>query len=269
MRVSSFLAVGLAVLTVGAWQSAVAPSARAEGCSRDVQITTGCPVSISPGIGDGGVNLGGSTTTPRTPQQASGGPRQGGGANTDAPPPVACTIAQCREEYTLVRPTDGRGPITLADLVNFRPVAGVERMEPNGWMVVGLDTNFYVATGAHVQNNLLLGLPAAVRFTPVAYHWSYGDGTSVTRTAKGSSWAAQALPEFSPTATSHVYRDPGTYTIALTTDFRAEYSFGGAAWIPIDGTVPVASAPLTATAGSADTVLVARECTVSPKGPGC
>ncbi|MBC7589829.1 MAG: hypothetical protein H7226_02140, partial [Salinibacterium sp.] len=34
-------------------------------------------------------------------------------------------------------------PITLADIASFRPASGVAAMEPNGWMVVGLDTNFF------------------------------------------------------------------------------------------------------------------------------
>ena len=175
----------------------------------------------------------------------------------------------CRDGFTVTTPTDGRGPITLADLANFRPQVAVQRMEPSGWMVVGLDTNLYVETGAHVEDGMLLGLPASVRFTPVAYNWNYGDGTSARHATKGASWRALGLREFDPTPTSHVFRSPGSYAISVSVDFRAEYTFGGGVWTAVEGTVPVPSAPLSARASDADTVLVARDCASNPRGPGC
>lgn len=160
------------------------------------------------------------------------------------------------------------GPITLSDLVNFRPASGIDYMEPDGWMIVGLDTNFYAHSAVQVQNGLLLGSQASVRFTPVRYHWTYGDGARASRTTPGTTWRAAGIPEFDRTQTSHVYNAAGTYSIDLTIDFAAEYRYGGA-WTSIAGTIPVPANRLVATAGGAKTVLVERECTLNPVGPGC
>ena len=96
-------------------------------------------------------------------------------------------------------------------------------MEPNGWMIVGLDTNFFATGGVQVKDGTLLGQPASVRFTPVTWRWTYGDGTSASAAMGGTTWAAQGVREFDPTPTSHVYRSPGTYYIDLSIDYRAEY----------------------------------------------
>ncbi len=160
-------------------------------------------------------------------------------------------------------------PITLADVASFRPTTGVSGMEPKGWMIVGLDTNFFSTASTEVVDGTLLGLPASVRFTPVAWRWSYGDGTAATLSTPGGSWAALGVAEFSPTSGSHVFRSAGTYVIDLSVVYTLEYRFGPAGWTRIDGTLALPSNRLTATAGSATTVLVERECTVNPRGPGC
>lgn len=174
------------------------------------------------------------------------------------------------DEDEAAPPSDpGLPAVTLADLVGFRPTPAVQRMEPDGWMVVGLETNFYSQVGQEVQTGTLLGLPATVRFTPVAWHWDYGDGTARTTAAQGSTWRAAGVQEFDTTPTSHAFERPGSYTIRLTVDFAAEYRFAGAPWRSIAGTLPVAAGELTAVAGTADTVLVGRDCAANPRGPGC
>ena len=246
----------------------------ATNCTREQFLSGTCaepgPVVVTPGIGNGGVDLGGSVSSPgATPGTGNpADPTVPGGA-PPAEPVCDPIFNACRNDYNVTSPLDGRGPITLSDLVNFRPITGAHRMEPDGWTVVGLETNFFAETSAHVQDNLLLGIPASVRFTPVTFRWDYGDGSSATRSVKGSSWEASGVAEFDATATSHVYRAAGTYDVDLTIDFRAEYRFGPSAWISIAGTVPVASNRLSVTAGDAKTVLVERECSVAARGPGC
>lgn len=160
-------------------------------------------------------------------------------------------------------------PVTLDDIASFRPTVGTSMMEPNGWMVVGLPTNFYASTTAHVVDGTLLGFPASVRFTPVSWRWTYGDGSSRASATGGATWASLGLPEFEPTATSHVFGSPGTFTIQLTVSFAAEYRFGGPTWVPIAGTLAVPANSIVATAGDAQTVLVARDCVANPQGIGC
>jgi len=142
-------------------------------------------------------------------------------------------------------------------------------MEPDGWMIVGLATNFYSIAGVQIHDGILLGQPASVRFTPVQWRWAYGDGASARHGAPGSTWAGYGILEFDPTPTSHVYRTPGTYVITLTIDFRAAYRFNGQGWTPISGILAVPANELIATVGDAKTVLVEQDCAQNPGGPGC
>ncbi|CAN5255396.1 hypothetical protein BH09ACT5_BH09ACT5_10480 [soil metagenome] len=142
-------------------------------------------------------------------------------------------------------------------------------MEPDGWAILGLDANFFAPAGAQVKEGTLLGQPASVRFTPVVWSWSYGDGGGVSRPYPGKSWAALGMREFDRTGTSHVYEERGTYTVDLVVGFSAEYRFAGGPWVPISGQVNVTSTPLQVIVGRARTVLVARDCIQDPHGPGC
>ena len=159
--------------------------------------------------------------------------------------------------------------MTLADIAAFRPDPGIERMEPDGWVVAGLPANIYAIVAPQLVDGTLLGQPATVRFTPIRYHWEYGDGTTAVRTTKGGTWAALGLREFDPTPTSHVYLDEGDYTIHLTIDFRAEYRFAGSDFLPIDGTINLRANDLHISVDGAKTVLVEHDCTADPFGPGC
>jgi hypothetical protein len=142
-------------------------------------------------------------------------------------------------------------------------------MQPDGWMVPGLDANFYAVTAPHVVDGTLLGQPASVRFTPVAFHWTYGDGTAATLPTKGATWEALGIPEFSRTPTSHIYAREGRYTIRLTIDFAAEYRFAGSPYYPIVGVIPLPANDLHVTVDGAKTVLVEHDCAANPSGPGC
>jgi hypothetical protein len=157
----------------------------------------------------------------------------------------------------------------LRDIAAFRPTPGVQHMEPDGWVVAGLDANFYSVVGQEFVNGTLLGQPATVRFTPVRWHWNYGDGSAAVRATKGSTWAAQGLHDFDPTATSHVYKAEGEYVIHLSIDFRAEYRFGASAFVPISGTINLPANDLRVTVTGAKTVLVDHDCVANPAGPGC
>lgn len=258
--------------------SVLSPSVPAIASARDCTAlerqTTGCP-SVNGSVHGGGVDVVGTVTSRGASGvkgnggtgAGSGSGGRGGALATKPPPPPR----PARDGYTVTVPgmPPGASPITVNDLVNFTPVAGIDHMEPAGWIVIGLDTNFYATVGGGVQTGLLLDQPASVRFSAMRYHWSYGDGSSATRANHGVSWASQGLAEFDATPTSHVYSKAGTYSIGLTIEFSAEYQFADAGWIPIAGTVPVAANRLTATAGNAQTVLVDRNCRQNPSGPGC
>jgi len=218
------------------------------------------------------IRAGGSSSGGQQGGGDGGGPR-GGGAEAPVrtgPPTLEEFLASRtqRDEFTVTDPP-APGVITLADIASFRPAVGSDHMEPAGWMIVGLDTNFYSDAARHEVPGTLLGLPAGVRFTPSAWHWTYGDGAALSSARPGASWAALHVAEFEPTPTSHVFAAPGTYTIDLAIEFSAEYRFAGSPWVPIAGTLTVPANRIVATAGDAKTVLVGRDCSANPRGAGC
>lgn len=154
----------------------------------------------------------------------------------------------------------GSAPVTLADIARFRPEVGAHVMEPSGWAIEGLPSNFVSAASAHAVDGELFGTPATVRFTPIAWRWDYGDGSTSAPATGGSRWADIGAAEFSPTATSHAYGLAGRYRVTLTVEFRAEYRVGTGAWTSIAGSVPIAATPLDVTVARATTVLVDKEC---------
>ena len=192
------------------------------------------------------------------------------GSGVSAPPPRLTRFCVPDPSVCVQAPAEpGISPVTVNDIATFRPIPGRQQMEPDGWTVAGLDTNFYAITDPHIVNGTLLGRPADVRFTPVAYHWTYGDGAGATKPTKGGTWAALGIAEFDPTPTSHVYERLGDYTITLFITFAAEYRFAGGAWRPVVGTITLPANDLYQRVGTAQTVLVEHDCVQNPGGPGC
>ncbi|WP_022888572.1 PKD domain-containing protein [Agromyces italicus] len=159
--------------------------------------------------------------------------------------------------------------ITLRDIASFRPAKPGNEMEPGGWAVAGLPANFVADAPAEVVAGTLLGRRAEVRFTPVGFRWVHSDGTTVTSSTSGASWERLGLREFSPTETSHVYAEPGEYTVTLEVALAAEYRFGGSAWQAIAGTLAVAGEPQQVLVGEVDTVLTTDDCRANSAAPGC
>jgi len=236
----------------------LAPAIAHAACSPEEIAAGQCEVAADPES----VLLEGEKTNPGP---SGPGTVQGPGPSTDEESDCYNGIREC---FDATDP-DPAGPVTVRDIAAFRPAPEVDHMEPNGWMVVGLETNFYATGGVRTVTGQLLGQAATVRFHPAAWHWDYGDGSSASRSTRGTSWAAAKVPEFDKTATSHLYRRAGTFTIRLSVEYYAEYQYAGSPWYPVIGTLAVPANPLVATAGSADTVLVEEECTLNPRGPGC
>jgi len=223
--------------------------------------------SIDASVGGDDVTLIGTSTSPGS----GGGPAKGSGHA--GPAPFECEVilaARCRGHTGHPGPVIPAGqPITLRDIAAFSPAPGVQHMEPDGWVVPGLDANFYSVVGQQLVPGTLLGQPATVQFTPVGWHWNYGDGSAAVRGTKGATWAAQGLHEFDHTPTSHVYQAEGEYVIRLTIDFRAAYRFGSSGFVPIAGTINLPANDLRVTVTGAKTVLVDHDCVTNPAGPGC
>src|SRR6185312_6062778 len=203
-------------------------SARADSCNLVDSRAGTCSSGASAQIANGGVAIGATKTRPGK-KIGSGGvvrkPLPGA-----APRPSTLLPGGAPEIPGVWIGRDGvtvNDPVTVSDLVNFKPVPGVDHMEPNGWVIVGPDTNFYATVQPQVQSGLLLGQQASVRFTAAGFHWSYGDGHSRSTATRGATWKALGIREFDPTGTSHVYDKRGEYDIDLIIDFTAEYQYAG------------------------------------------
>ncbi|GAA1844572.1 hypothetical protein ACFQZV_10580 [Microbacterium koreense] len=211
------------------------------------------------------VEIGASTTSPGSPAGPSG---TAGGAKS---PPEAtvdieedCGLLGCRPGYTVVTFPD----VTIGDLAAFRPASPSLQTEPAGFAVVGLPSNLVAQAPAQTLQGTLLGWEVSVRFTPAGFVLDHGDGTTSQTASGGVSWASLGLPQFSPTATSHVYRDRGEVTARTTVHYSAAVDFG-TGWRPVPGYVTATSDGHRIRVVEAATALVRATCDERPHGPGC
>lgn len=226
-------------------------------CSAGAALTGEC-ATVSAEVTDDRVELEANTSSGSNGNQGSG--------DQPADPPVDPVDAACGVFIDICQITVTT-PVTLADIAAFRPGTASHGMQPNGWAVIGLPTNFFSNGGAQIDTGTLLGQSAEVRFTPVGWAWNYGDGTSRTAASPGQRWSADA--EFEPTATTHVFEQRGTYTVTLTVRYRAEWRVAGGSWVPISGILSLPAPPQQVLVTGARTVLVDEDCRANPTGPGC
>jgi hypothetical protein len=212
----------------------------------------------------GGQN--GSTTRPQpgSGTNANGDTSQNAAGTGPAAPP-ACTTALCRPNYTVVTLPD----VTAADLASFVPAVPTVTGEPQGLGVVGMPTNLVATASTHALAGTLLGYDVTVRFSPTAFRFEHGDGTARTAATGGASWHRLGMPEFSPTATSHVYGEPGRYRVTAQVVYQAAVDFGTGAWRPVTGAVTSVGVGYDVRVVEVHTALVARTCVEDPTGPGC
>ena len=212
------------------------------------------------------VDISAGTTRPGSPPPENGGPA------TPPPAPPApeeeeeqCGPLGCRYNYEV----GGLPDVTLADLASFRPAAPQLTGEPAGFGVVGMPTNLVgEASEQHIPGTIL-DWDVTVRFVPAAYVFAHGDGTSATASTGGASWSRLGQAQFTPTATSHVYAERGTYPVSVTVRYAASVDFGTGAWIPVDGFVSATSGTYDVEVVEVRTALVDKTCRENPSGPGC
>jgi hypothetical protein len=251
------------------------------GCSA-LQINAGL-CSITPSTTDTAVVLEGTIPGGDAPPidsgSSSGGDSSGGfrddstsDPTTAGPPclPVAVVPHSCLGgPGGPGDPVSAAPTVTIADVATFVPTMSVGTSEPAGWALVGLPVNLIGPSGAVTVDGVLLGAGAQVRFTPIAWHWEFGDGTAASRPVPGGSWASLGLAEFSTTPTSHVYASSGTVRVTLTVELAAEYRIAEGPWSSVQGALTVPVPPFDLIVASAETVLVDRGCDAAPTGPGC
>ncbi|MBK5239107.1 MAG: hypothetical protein JJE28_08385 [Actinomycetales bacterium] len=291
------LGIGLAALVVTPAVAAVGSStcstyeAQVTGCSG--AQASGNTVDVwanqsTVGAGGGGATWGGQDAVQGTGQAGAGGssapswsfyprvpdsPQQARGycyvlVNRAAscfqvPTPATPAMAPVAEA-AYIAPT-----ITMADVASFSPIQPTLATEPLGWAVVGLESNMIAGTSTHVAAGRLLGAAAEVRFTPVSFDFRYGDGASRSSTSSGAPWATQGLPEFSPTATSHVYSQTGSYPASVRVSFSLEYRWGAGPWTAIEGRVYGTAPAQVVLVVNATNVLMQEACQQGIAAPGC
>ncbi|MEI3866499.1 hypothetical protein V6S02_05295 [Microbacterium sp. CCNWLW134] len=214
------------------------------------------------------VNVGASTGSGGGGGQIGEGRRGGGSESADVADPVEpdCVVElrRCDIDYQVEAPPE----VTIEDLASFRPAVPLLGGEPSGFGVVGMPTNVYASASAQEIPGEILGWDVVVRFEPAAYVFSYGDGTTVRSSSGGSSWSALGQPQFTPTATSHVYAERGVYPVAVTVEYTAAVTFGST-WRPVPGVVTSSAGGYEVDVREVRTALVDRTCREDPAGPGC
>lgn len=160
-------------------------------------------------------------------------------------------------------------PIDLSDLANFTPENVSLSSQPSGWGVIGLPVNFVASASTHVVSGRLFGQATEVRFTPQAFEWNFGDGVTATSTSGGVRWEQLGLTDFSPTPTSHIYTQPGTFTVSVTVRYGVEYRIGTGGWNSVAGTVSREASTSLVVVLSADTVLTTGDCITARDAKSC
>lgn len=263
------------------------PAAIAQECSQAARVAGQCEAVTAEAAGDS-VTIGATRHTPGTSAEsgsvstvtAPSSPRPRS-AQPQARPlaPVLgsaqCTavlLGRCRtsspprgQAPTPVRivtpPRPPAPPSSVSELAQFRPAGSSIVVEPGEWTLPRLPTNIYSTAVEHQVSGTLLGWPMEVRFTPVGYHWDYGDGARRSHSSRGSGWGSE---QFSSTSTSHVYARPGVFIVSLTVEYRASFRWTGqGAFSPVAGSISQSGGSRRVDVLEVTPVLVERGCSVS------
>ncbi len=257
-----------------------------------VQASTGCSVSSLASSGCGVSNDGTSLAVSGTQQSTRSGspstPSADRPPRTSTAPPAgpseeSIRLARCldgggttrcvRRDQPGTPPPDapivsGQRPITINDLAQFTPASITATAEPDNVGIAGMPANFIGGAEVQIRTGSLFGVPVTVRFTPVAYVYTYGDDTSATLATAGRTWSSLGQAPFTPTPTSHVYEQRGTYIAEVDVRYTAEVDVG-AGWVPVTGELTSDGVDQQIRIFEARTALVARTCIENPGAPGC
>lgn len=238
--------------------------------------SVGCPQSSNSGSQ---IDIVGEQIVPERPAKAGGTRGGGSGASpggssssTSEELPPGCVMIG--GGYAVCTPVEGEvapgiPTVYARDVQSFAPAGPAFASEPDGAGVVGMPANFVASASAHSASGTLFGRPVTVRFTPSAFVFDYGDGTTGRSASGGASWTDLGQPQFTPTATSHAYGERGTYTVSVTVEYTAEVDFGIGRWLPVQGVVTATSGGYPVEIFEVRTALVDKTCAENPSGPGC
>jgi hypothetical protein len=215
------------------------------------------------------------------PHQSDGGPS--GPSAPWGPSDEAIDLAACMDDSGTTRcaprpnrpgapattpSATGVPTIVISDLARFAPASVLATAEPGNVGIAGMPTNFTAAATPQIEDGELFGVPLRVRFIPAGYDYTYGDGEAATLTTPGQTWEALGQAQFTPTPTSHVYREPGVYPARVDIRYTAQVDLGGG-WIDVPGQLTTNGPTQEIRILEARTALVAQTCLENPAGIGC
>src|SRR5699024_4231611 len=165
-------------------------------------------------------------------EESSGGPAYMGCMVTDDVPQVA-SLPACGEvalEQDESQPADSAGTsepsaqepviitVTQSEFAKLPLQAPTVNLQPErGWVLVNMETVAYADDAPQVLTTELLGVPVAVRATPVEFAWDFGDGSApVVTTSGGRPWPNQTV--------AHAYTAAAQeQLVTLTTTWSGEF----------------------------------------------
>ncbi len=278
------------VLTAGAIAPLPALIVRGAVCSQEILLVLGeCPQSDGDSVTIAGSQsqLESSIDPPGVPESFTGDTPGELEPSSPQQPPMSVSMT-CRDDIhedqsclggirvdapttETPAPTTPGTPawrVTITDLARFVPSTATVGGEPGNVAVVGLPANFLSSAKTETIPGTVLGRALSIRFTPVNYAFDYGDGERRDSAGPGTAWDASGQAQFTPTTTSHVYKEPGRYTATVTVTYTADVDLGSG-WIPIRGTLNGPPAGQEIRVVKAHTALVLGICHERPSAPGC
>ncbi len=168
----------------------------------------------------------------------------------------------------LLAPPDRPDPVVRQkDLDEFQFAKPRIEVEPGPNTLIRFNNNIFTKKFDQSWDLNLLGKSVIVRAYPVEFRWDYGDGTTFVTDKPG--WPKRLDEGDVVTDTSHAYSNTGTYTVTLTTIYKAMYSVEGKPELPVDGQAEVVSEPVTIDVWRTDIRNVDEACAENPESWGC
>ena len=114
----------------------------------------------------------------------------------------------------------------------FSPAAPRASVLPGTSLAPGQTASFSVGLGVRFGTATLFSNLVTVRFTPVNYFWSFGDGASTASVAVGAagSTAGSGVAVGGVGTAQHSYAQ-GTYTAVAQVEYRVDYRVKGGSWL--------------------------------------
>lgn len=181
------------------------------------------------------------------PPKKGGGPGSGGGGQDSLTPvrPVVdeiCDISPVTmaPEYCWFPDVDDPRPdhmpiekvpypVVISEVKSFLTTTGEIGIQPSeNQHVVNMTGVFWSTAERHVVQAPILGRVFQVRFTPINYHFDFGDGSApIDSPAPGAPYPDKTI--------THVYQQPGEYITTLTVTWTGEFSINGSPFQLIGG----------------------------------